>query len=168
MILHFNKIETNPSICIGKKSDATVGSGFPEGETTEYAGLMPDNGGKIIDGQSILKMLEQVMLQVEYHCFADLRFKRIDPLYKELCLIIAEVLLLDQDSTIKINSSNICVRLVREVYLQIRNDHVQLVFNNFHNVSQRIFNKKSYLRTALYNAVFEIESFYVNDMALID
>jgi len=145
MMLHFKKIEANPSLCTG---------------------MMPVPVGKITDGQSILNMLEQVMLQVEYHCFTDLRFNRTDPLYKELCLIIAEVLVLDQGSVIKINGSNISVRLVREVYSQIQNDHVDLVFNKFNNVTHRVFNKKAYLRTALYNAVFEIESQAVNDMRL--
>ena len=122
---------------------------------------------QVTDAPSILKVLEQVMLQVEYHCFADLRFKHIDPLYKELCLIIAEVLILDKDSFIKINSSIIPVSLVQEIYLQIRNDHLRIVFSNFQNVSHRIYNKKFYLRTALYNAVFEIESHFVNDMNMI-
>jgi len=120
---------------------------------------------KPIYSYTILKVLDQVMLQVEYHCFADLRFKRIDPLYKELCLIIAEVLVLDQESVIKINGSNINTCLVQEVYSLIRNDHIRLVFSNFRDVSQRVFNKRAYLRTALYNAVFEIESHFLNDMS---
>lgn len=115
-------------------------------------------------GQSIFEMLERVMIQVEYHCFADLHINRIDPLYKELCLIIAEVLVLNQDSIIKINGSNVCAHLVQEVFAQINNDHVRLVFNNFHNVSQHVHNKRAYLRTSLYNAVFEIESHYINAM----
>ena len=114
-------------------------------------------------GQSVFDMLEQVMRQVEYPCFADLRFHRIDPLYKELCLIIAEVLVLDPVSIIKINGSNMYAHLVRDVFLRIQHDHVRLVFKNFHNVPTRVFNKKAYLRTALYNAVFEIESDSVND-----
>jgi len=112
---------------------------------------------------SIREMLQQVMCQVEYHCFADLRFNRIDPFFKELCLVIAEVLVLDPASFIKINGSNIFVRLVQEVYSQLHNDHVRLVFNNFHNVSNHVYNKKAYLRTALYNAVFELESNSLND-----
>ena len=115
-------------------------------------------------GHSIIMMLEQVMMQVQYHGFTDLRRNRIDPFYKELCLIIAEVFVMDQNSVIKINGSNCYVHLVQEVYSQIRHDHVQLVFNNFNNVTQRIINKKAYLRTALYNAVFEFESQYINDM----
>jgi len=114
-------------------------------------------------GQSIFNMLEQVMRQVEYRCLADLRFNRVDPFYKELCLIIAEVLVLDPVSIIKINGSNIYAHLVQEVFLRLQNDHVRLVFKNFHNVPTRVYNKKAYLRTALYNAVFEIESDSVND-----
>jgi hypothetical protein len=142
-------MDVSPSLCTSKAARADVGSGSPVCEVT--------------DGQSIFKMLDHVMIQVEYHCFVDLRFNRIDPLYKELCLIIAEVLVLDSDSVIKIGGSFICARLVQEVYSKINNDHVRLVFSNFNNVSQRIFNKKAYLRTALYNAVFEIESHFVND-----
>ena len=114
--------------------------------------------------QSIFKMLEQVMLQVEYHRFADPRLNRIDPFYKELCLIIAEVLILNPDSTIKINGSIMSARMVQDVYSQICNDHLRLVFCNFNNISHRIINKMGYLRTALYNAVFEIESHYLNDV----
>ena len=132
MTLHFKPIKASPLIYTGMNSDMSTTSGFSEEKTT---------GGK-----SILKMLEQVMLQVEYHCFTDLRFNRTDPLYKELCLIIAEVLVLDQESVVKINGSNISVRLVQEIYSQIQNDHVELVFTNFNNVSHRVLNKKAYLR----------------------
>ena len=117
--------------------------------------------------QSIFDMIEQVMRQVEYHCFADLRLNRIDPFYKELCFVIAEVLTLDPVSFVKINGSNMYAHLVQEVYSLLRNDHVRLVFKNFHNVPTRVYNKKAYLRTALYNAVFEIESNSVNDFICI-
>jgi len=111
---------------------------------------------------SFHEMLQQVMRQVEYHCFADLRFNRIDPFYKELCLVIAEVLVLDPVSIVKINGSNMSARLVQEVFTQLHNDHLRLVSNNFHNVSKHVYNKRAYLRTALYNAVFELESNYLN------
>jgi hypothetical protein len=47
--------------------------------------------------------LERVMQQVEYHCFADIRNGFIDPLYKELCLIISEVYIMNPDIVIKVN-----------------------------------------------------------------
>ena len=115
-----------------------------------------------IDAQSIFKVLDEVMIQVEYHCFADLHFKQIDPLYKELCLIISETLLCS--SPIKVNGVYIHSQLVHDVFSQIRNHHVQLVFDNFQNVSQRVSNKKAYLRTALYNSVFEYEAHSLNHL----
>ena len=117
------------------------------------------------DTQSFFKVFEQVLSQVEYHCFADLRHKYIDPLYKELCMIIAEVFLLKRDSILKINGIDISTHLVQQVFSQINNDHVRLVFNNFNNISHHVHNKKAYLRTALYNAVFELESHFVNSPA---
>ena len=87
MILNFRRIEDNSSTCTEKQFSSITGSSSHECKTTE--------------GQSVLKMLKQVMLQVDYNSFADLRLNRIDPLYRELCLIIAEVLVLDPDSIIK-------------------------------------------------------------------
>jgi len=110
--------------------------------------------------QSIIQKLEQVMHQVEYQCFLDPCLNYIDPFYKEICLIIAEVFVLDTASFVKINGSNICVCLIQEVYSQLNNDHLRIVFDNFHHVPHRIYNKKSYLRTALYNVVFELESHF--------
>ena len=104
------------------------------------------------------------MCQVEYHCFAGLGTKWIDPLYKELCLIVADVLILDPNTVIAINGSKMPAFLIQEVYGQLNNDHLRFVFENFQNVSYRVLNKKAYLRTALYNAVFEIESHFVNNM----
>jgi len=113
---------------------------------------------------SVLTTLEQVMHQVEFHCFEDLRIKRIDPFYKELCLVIADVLLLNPDTVIAINGSKMRAFLIQEVFGLLRNEHLCLVYDNFQNVSHRIHNKKAYLRTALYNVVFEIESHYRNDL----
>jgi hypothetical protein len=120
--------------------------------------------GQSASGMSIFLMLDMVMAQVEYHCFADLCYKHIDPLYKDLCLIVAEVMLLNHDSIIRINGVGVSALLVQDVFSQIRNHHVQLVFDNFQNVSVRVINKKAYLRTALYNVVFEYEASFVNNM----
>jgi len=125
---------------------------------TVHDGISPSNE------QSIFAMLEKVMLQVGYQYFADVHFKRIDPLYKELCLIIAETMFANRDSVIKVNGEYIRAWLVHDVFSQIRNRHIQLVFDNFQNVTIRVANKKAYLRTALYNSVFEFQAHFVNDM----
>ena len=110
--------------------------------------------------KSIQDTLKQVMQQVEYRCFADAHSKRIDPLYKELCLVAAEVFLMNPDTVIKVNASPISMRLVQDVYTHLRCDHLRFVLNNFQNLTYHVYNKKAYLRTALYNAVFELESHY--------
>jgi len=115
---------------------------------------------------SIFKTLELVMRQVEYHCFAQLSTGWIDPLYRELCLVIADVLVLEPDTIITINGAKMPAFLIQEVYGQLNNDHLRFVFGNFQGVSHRVRNKKAYLRTTLYNAVFEIESHSVNMMNL--
>jgi len=113
---------------------------------------------------SILKMMEQVKCQVEYHCFAPPGRKWVDPFYRELCLVIAETLILDSNTILTINGTKMPALLVQEVFGQLRNGHLRLVFENFRNVTSRIYNKMYYLRTALYNVVFEFESHYINDM----
>ena len=114
---------------------------------------------------SLLAILSQVKAQVEYHCFANLRTNWVDPLYGELCLIISEVLAMNPDTTLMINGACVNTYLVQEVFTQLRNDHVRLVFKNFHNVLNHVYNKKAYLRTALYNSFFEIESNSANPEA---
>ena len=121
----------------------------------------PHKGDAYI-GLPLFSALERVMAQVEFHCFMDLQRNSIDPLYKELCFIMADVLAMDNSGSVKINGSLIPIRLVKDVYAMLRHDHVRLVFDNFHMVSYRVHNKKAYLRTALYNSFFEIESHYVN------
>ena len=111
---------------------------------------------------SLLDILAQVKAQVEFHCFADLRTNWVDPLYGELCLIISEVLAMNPDTTLMVNGVCVNTYLVQEVFSQLRNGHVRLVFDNFHNVLNRVYNKKAYLRTALYNSFFEIESHFAN------
>jgi len=124
--------------------------------------LLHDTNVNPSPSQSFSAALARVMRQVEYHCFADIRTRHIDPFYKELCLIISEVLVMNPQSVIKINGTGMPSGLVQEVYALIRCDHVRFVFENFQMVSCQVFNKKAYLRTALYNAVFELESHYIN------
>ena len=111
---------------------------------------------------SISSTLERVFQQVEFHCFADLPTRRIDPLFRELCLIISEVYIMNPDSLIKVNGSAMPLYLIQDVYSHLRNEHIRLVYTNFQDVSCKVYNKKAYLRTSLYNAVFEIESHFIN------
>ena len=107
---------------------------------------------------SLSSTLAKVKTQAEYRCFACTKTGRIDPLYDELCLVVAETLLLDPDSSVKVNGSPTGIHLIQEVFLLLRAEHFRLVFDNLQIESYKVSNKKAYLRTALYNSFFEYES----------
>lgn len=86
----------------------------------------------------------------------------IDPLIEEICLIIAEVLILPRGRLMRIRGQEIEVRIVQEVYGKLTHDHIELVADNFRKQTQLIRNKSAYLQTALYNSVFELHSHYTN------
>ena len=80
----------------------------------------------------------------------------------EICLIIAEVYYMQPSFSVKIGGEALEVSLVEEIFSEVTQSHVELVIENFNSVSSVIRNKKAYLRTALYNAVFELSSHYSN------
>jgi len=117
---------------------------------------------------SVFQTLENVKVQVRYTDFGSVPAqsktgnKIIDPIFGELCLIIAEIALIDPTVTVKINGTDIDIWIVKEVYRSLTHEHLQLVYDNFNEVTHKIYNKKAYLRTALYNAAFEIDSHFTN------
>jgi len=122
--------------------------------------------------QSLFKTLESVKQQVEYSAFGRMvtrgrgererQILEVDPIYMELCLIMAEIYVMDGETVIKINKEDTPLYIVQEVYQQLGNRHLETVCTNFKEVTTKIFNKKSYFRTALYNAIFEHEAHYTN------
>ena len=98
--------------------------------------------------------------QVELYKCTDI-FER-DHLLRELCYIIAEVYIIDPDSKVKISDEILDAYLVQEIFRELTLEHLRLVNDNFKDQIELIKNKRAYLRTALYNSVFEIEAHYTN------
>ncbi len=80
----------------------------------------------------------------------------------EICAIMAEISLMRMDIPVRIAGEPLDSTLVKQVFEEITAEHVQLVIRNFNGVTGLIRNKRAYLRTALYNSVFELESHYKN------
>ena len=97
--------------------------------------------------------------QTELICFEG--YPRED-FMRELCYIIAEVYIIDPDSSIKISDEILPAYLVQEIFGELKLQHLELVESNFHDQTELIKNKRAYLRTALYNSVFEINAHYTN------
>lgn len=88
--------------------------------------------------------------------------KETAELYRELCFVIAEVYILREESKIKIGDELIDAYLVQEIFAELKYAHLELVVNNICAIQHKVNNMRAYIRTALYNAVFEIESHYIN------
>lgn len=96
--------------------------------------------------------------QVELHCCEPIE---TEP-FRELCYIIAEVYMLDPYSRIRIADETFDAYLVQDIFGELELDHLRLVWNNFRSQTGIIKNKRAYLRTALYNSVFEFEAHHTN------
>ena len=96
--------------------------------------------------------------QVELHCCEP---TETEP-FRELCYIIAEVYMLDPYSRIKIADETFDADLVQDIFGELELDHLRLVYHNFRDQTKLIRNKRAYLRTALYNSVFELTAHYTN------
>lgn len=81
---------------------------------------------------------------------------------RELCYIIAEVYMMNPDSAISVGGELLGADLVQGVFEELRYPHIEMVTDNFEKEARQIKNKKAYLRTALYNSVFELEAHYTN------
>ena len=114
------------------------------------------NGESVPSGPSdmrayILQAREQV--ELESFGYRDKKFAR------DLCVVIAEVYWLAERSegAVRIEGEPIPYRLVRDIYRFLRGEHLEHVMARYRTVRYEIRNVKAYLRTALYNAVFELE-----------
>ncbi len=96
--------------------------------------------------------------QTELHACTDGR----KGMMSELCYIMAEVYMTDTSSKIAVGGEALDAYLVREVFKELRYPHLEMVTDNFERETKSIKNKRAYLRTALYNAVFELEAHYTN------
>jgi hypothetical protein len=113
---------------------------------------------------SLFKTLEAVKLQIGYEDFGRTVGGRtyIESIYLEICLIIAEMLVRPPETTVRIRSADTEASIVQEVYKALEHEHIELVVDSFKRQTRLIHKKTAYLQTALYNALFEIDTHYVN------
>ncbi len=119
----------------------------------------------VMSRPSLFKTLEEVKEQVEYDLFGQ-EMKNggfyIDGLYKEICLIIAEVYVRNPEDGIRIRGADNTVGIVQEVYRALRHEHIEHVADRFREQTGLIKKKTAYLQTALYNVIFEYDAHYTN------
>ena len=116
--------------------------------------------------QSQVGSLETTRLQVCAQIGADDFRLASDRLRaNDLALIIAEVLLLRPETDVQIGGDKLPASMVQEVFRKLTHDHVLATIIHFEKATYEIKHVKTYLRTALYNAVFETEARATNEAA---
>jgi hypothetical protein len=83
-------------------------------------------------------------------------------MFCELCNLIAEMYTLPPNNIVRINSMEIPVSTVVDIYKKLSSEHLEFVSGNFSKQKHLIKFKKTYLQTALYNSFFEYEAHYTN------
>lgn len=83
----------------------------------------------------------------------------------DLKRMIAEVMQFHPKTEVRIGGVCIPAGAAQEVYRQLEVSHVELVIDNFRAQAHEIQRPKAYLRTALYNAVFELNARTINQVA---
>lgn len=115
---------------------------------------------QVLSRLSFREAVQMARDQIEFDCIEHFLDEA-----NELCMIIAEIWMLDPADKIRIAGEVLDAYLVGEVFKEVRCEHVQMVIRNFHGINYLVQNKKSYLRTALYNSVFEMSAHYSNQIA---
>ena len=111
-------------------------------------------------GYSFREVLAYVRDQIEIECYTE----QDKPQAKEIALIIAEVYKLPAACEIQIAGNKLPAEMVQEIFARLSNDNVTEVIRHYKEARYEIKHTKTYIRTALYNSVFEFESRLDNEV----
>lgn len=91
---------------------------------------------------------------IEIDCFSE----SDKPFAETISNIIAEVLILPDDTPVKISGYNLSAKNVALIFLGVTHEHVAGVMQRFREATYEIKHIKTYLRTSLYNSFFEFQA----------
>ena len=106
-------------------------------------------------------VLEQVKEQIAIDCVPFEQILQAE----ELAAIIAEVLRLRPEDKLRVDGVMHPAADVQAVYAKLENEHIMHVIETYNEIPYPIKSPKMYLRTALYNAVFELNNAGANIFA---
>lgn len=107
------------------------------------------------------EVLEQVKEQIAIDCVPFEQILQAE----ELAAIITEVLRLRPEDKLRVDGVMHSAADVQAVYAKLENEHVMHVIETYNEIPYPIRSPKMYLRTALYNAVFELNNAGANIFA---
>lgn len=100
------------------------------------------------------EVLEQVKEQIAIDCVPFEKILQAE----ELAAIIAEVIRLRPEDKLRVAGVLHTAADVQAVYAKLENEHILHIIETYNEIPYQIKSPKMYLRTALYNAVFELNN----------
>ena len=80
----------------------------------------------------------------------------------DILTVLADVMVLDDDDYVKINQTNMKVRIVRERYLSLKYEHLDHLIRVLVNHDEEVRNIRAFILTSAFNVSATINSFYTN------
>ena len=105
-------------------------------------------------GTKLYEIFAEVQKQIDYDSFLP----EDRPLAREIALIISEIYRLPENADVRIGGITLSAGMVAEAYEQLGYSNIDIVIASFKKITYPVRSIKTYLRTALYNSVFELEA----------
>ena len=105
----------------------------------------------VIEEMKIYRELIQERIEYKYHEQEDV---------DELVELMVEVMMMPDDSTIRIAGVDKPVALVKNRFMKLNYSHIEYVLFCLHRNTRKVGNIKAYLLTTLYNAPLTISNYY--------
>ncbi len=104
--------------------------------------------------------LAELQTRIPVECFDEGDRAMVSEIHR----IIAEMDILPEECDVQIDGMKLPAGVVAEVYGELTVEHVREVIRRFDEVAEQIRFRKTYLRSALYNAVLEHASGVMNEL----
>ena len=112
-------------------------------------------------GEDVLESMEtyRALIQenIDYECFLDRREKEdVD----ELIELMVEILMMPDDSVVRIGGADKPVSVVKSRFLKLTYSHIEYVLFSLHRNTSKVANIRAYLLTTLYNSSMTMNHYY--------
>ena len=123
--------------------------------------LSPSAGEVRPVGEDVIERMEtyRALIQenIDYECFLDRREKEdVD----ELIELMVEILMMPDDSVVRIGGADKPVSVVKSRFLKLTYSHIEYVLFSLHRNTSKVAHIRAYLLTTLYNSSMTMNHYY--------
>ena len=134
---------------------------FNETDFNIQSYLSPSAGEVRPVGEDVIERMEtyRALIQenIDYECFLDRREKEdVD----ELIELMVEILMMPDDSVVRIGGADKPVSVVKSRFLKLTYSHIEYVLFSLHRNTSKVANIRAYLLTTLYNSSMTMNHYY--------